>query len=391
LRGTCAEGARLLEETSRALAGYASPSAFAALETALAPLYLTLERYAEQLASAERGSAAALECGDRRTYAEAEVWRGCALNQVGRNSEGLGLQERAIPLAERAGDLPSLSHALNDVAFAYEIAGEFERSRRYKEQALDVAIRVGDPVGIANMLFRCGQSAFLRGDWPAARNLFRRATGALDGIDAAIAPYPHFGLALLDFATADFGLARERAERCTVLGERFSDAQAVRAAQGLCAEIDLCEGRPDDALRRLEAMPEEAQGLPLYPIRPILAVALAVLGATERAERIARQVIADARARPNRIILIDALGALARALAPAQPNDAEIALGEAVDLARGIRYPYGEGRTLLTWGQVLEDTERVAQARQVFERLGAPTFPLVMLGGVRIRLPAGSG
>ncbi|HZS93154.1 MAG TPA: AAA family ATPase, partial [Chloroflexota bacterium] len=233
-RGTPGEGIERLERL-RVLPGRRAPRAEAEMDAALAPLLLLTGRYHEQLEATERAASVAREIGDERLLAEAEVWRGCALNQLGRLEEGRAAQEGAISLAEATGDLTSLLHAVNDLGFLSEIRGEFAISRRFKARALELAERGGDPLSVATMSFRCGQNAFLCGDWTAAETLFVRGMGLSRQLGASsIAAYPPFGLALLAFARDEIDEARTFAGE-TLRIAKGVDRQAEEAALALLA------------------------------------------------------------------------------------------------------------------------------------------------------------
>jgi transcriptional regulator with XRE-family HTH domain len=344
-RGTPDEGIERLERL-RVMPGARPPRIEAEMDAALAALFLLTGRYAEQLAVAEDASRLATECGDLRLRAVAEVWRGCALNQLGRLDEGRLAQEGAIPLAEAAGDLGSLSHALNDIGFLTEIAGEFEISRRYKERALDIAESGGDPLSIATMVFRCGQNAFLRGDWQEAERLFNRGAHLAGSLGASsIAAYPPFGLSLLAFGRGDIPAARALAGQALATASGV-DVQAEHGALGLLAECDLREGKPEEARARLESVPHDGEGLGLYPIQPVLAEALFAVGQVDGAHEAAERAIRAAETRRHRVAMVDALRV--RALTGNCLDD----LHAALSLARSIQYPFGELRVLEMWARI---------------------------------------
>jgi ATP/maltotriose-dependent transcriptional regulator MalT len=246
--------------------------------------------------------------GDTRLLAESEVWRGCALNQLGDWEEGRSVQETAIPLCEAAGDLSSLSHALNDVAFAHESTGRFGRSRFYKLRALEVAERFGDPAGIANIAFRCGQLAFLQGDWDEARGHYLRALELLQQVgSSSIAPYPHFGLARLALVRAQLAEARAEAESCLALARESADRQAIQAATGALAECDLLAGEAVQARDRLLAVEPSEEGLALYGVAPIMAEACLRAGDLPAARAWADRSVTRARNSHHQVDLVDAL------------------------------------------------------------------------------------
>lgn len=342
-RGTAEEGIDRLRPLCDVLVESEAPRALSALHAALAPLFLSQGQYAEQLAEASRAAELARMLGDDRVLVEAEVWRGCALSQLGQRDEGRAVQEAVIALAEAHGDVVSLMHALNDVGFAHEQDGRFDRSRSYKERALAVAERMGDPAAIANMAFRWGQNAFLRGDTSGARVSFERARRILQDLGpSALSSYPDFGLALLALATGDASSAGTHAERSLLAARNLDDRQAERAAAALLAELDLHDGRAECAVNRLAPLAGDVEGLGLHPLETTLAEALWRLGKGEEARRWAEWSVRQAEIQRNRIALVEGLRVMG--LTADDPAERERLLRESRSLAREMGYAFGAAR-----------------------------------------------
>lgn len=380
LRGAPEEGIARLEPVRDQMHSVLDVRAEAILNIALAPLYLARGRYADQLAAAEQAAVSAAELKDDGMLAEAEVWRGCALNQLGRWEEGRRVQEEAIPLAENAEDATSLLHALNDVAFGYEIDGQFIRSRHVKERALTVAEQLGDPQALANMTFRCGQNAFLRGDWESAAGYFDRSIALARQIGAsAILPYPLFGLALLALHRRQSDEAVSHAEACRAAAESSGDLQADRAAAGLLAEVDLLNGQPERARARLAPYAAQEEGLALRSILPILAGIYLALG-DPMAEVWVETGIQQAKAHGNRVSLAESLRVRAAiAVAHGRLTDAERDLTDALAMVLDMQYPLGEAQVRWLYADVLQRVgdrdaanENHVQAEAIYRLLGIP-------------------
>lgn len=362
-RGTAEEGIERLLPFQAAPFLQARPRLLAALNVALAPLFLTRSRYREQLQAATLAADLARSVDDNRILVEAEVWRGCALNQLGNRREGRTVQERAIPLAEVLGDLGSLMHALNDVAFAYEQDGQFGRSRIYKERALQLAERTGDPAAVANLAFRCGQNAFLRGDWVAAHAYYERAVGIVRQLgESSISPYPLFGLGLLHLVEGDLDTARAYGEECCDRA-RGSDLQAERAAQGLLAHCDLRQGQPEAAVARLAPLAGDAEGLGLYAIEGILAEAHWAAGDHLEARRWAQWSVQQAETQENRVALCEALRVLS--LVTESRDEACGVAGQVLDLSREMGYVYGQIRALAVMATLLDEQGQAAESARL--------------------------
>jgi tetratricopeptide (TPR) repeat protein/transcriptional regulator with XRE-family HTH domain len=391
-RGTAGEGIARLEALRERLEGEpelrppdGGSQALAALNAAIAPLFLSRGRYREQLDAAERAAQIARALNDKRLLAEAEVWRGCALNQLGKLEDGRRTLDDAIPLAEAANDLTSLVHALNDMGFLAEIGGDFSRSRTYRQRGLEVAEQVGDPSAIANMQFRCGQNAYLRGDWTAARDYFERSAATARRIDApAILGYPLFGLGLLALARGDGNEVNRLGDECLAIAEQTADDQIRAAGQALLAERELQEDRPEAARARLRALAREngRLGLDLHSTLPTLAEACLAVGEMREAEACIDEGVQKAATSHSRVD--DVMLARVRALAMMRWEDlagAAVVLGEAIALARAMSYPLAEARLLTTRALLRKHAGDVEAAREdldaavtLFERLGATWY-----------------
>jgi len=316
--------------------------------------------------------------GDESLLAEAEVWRGCALNQLGRVDEGRRVQEEAVALAEATGDVISLSHALNDIAFLSEIGGELAQSRRWKLRALALAERTGDPAAIANMAFRCGQNAFLSGDWRRARAYFERALDTARGSDAAsVLPYPLFGLALLARARENWEEVETYCELSLSAALECDDKQAIRAAHSLLAEREIARGDPSSAADRLRRFADSEDGLELRSSLPVLAEAALLTGDIATARQCVERAAHAAEARGNRMAQLDTLRVAALlAVEEGRAADAQGAVDEALRLARAMPHPWAEARLLLASARVAElrgdsPAQDREAAQDILDRLSA--------------------
>jgi tetratricopeptide (TPR) repeat protein len=281
--------------------------------------------------------------------------------------------EESLSLAEAAGDLTSLVHALNDTGFLYEIGGEFARSGEHRRRALEVAERVGDPAAVANMSFRCGQNAFLAGDWTLARQYFERSSAVARSAGASsILAYPLFGLGLLALADGDRQAVTRYAQECLTLGAQVADRKVLQGGTILLAEHELREGRPGEALRRLEALDGDAEGLDLHSALPALAEACLMAGDLTKAQRCIEDGLQQAALAHNRVVRVDLLRVKALLLIErGQGEDAAAVLDEALGLARAMPYPFAVARLLQADGIVrLRRGDWEAAQRSLDEALG---------------------
>jgi DNA-binding SARP family transcriptional activator/uncharacterized protein (DUF924 family) len=378
-----------LEESSGALtqSGPARAS-LAALYVALARLFYAMGRHTEELTAAERAVELARVVQNDLILAEAEVRRGSALTNLGHVEEGLQVLERAILLAETAGDLRSLCIALNNVAEVYRVAGKFAQSRTYIERAIAVAKQLGDPARIAMMICNQGVNAYLTGEWTKAREYLEQAERIIGQVSTFWASaYPLLELGRLNLAEGKWAEASRYLEHACTLAERSFDRFVLREGRCLLAERDLLDGNPESAHTHLDCLivsDESAQGAKVQSsesaaILPMLAWVYLERGDVATARSTALEAIERARAMRDRLTLITALRV--RALVATQQHrwiEAGRALEEALSLTRSIKYPYGEARVLQAYGRMCvakgekrRGRERLEAARAVFQRLGA--------------------
>jgi tetratricopeptide (TPR) repeat protein len=230
------------------------------------------------------------------------------------------------------------------------------------------------------MTFRCGQNAFVAGDWNAARTCFERSLGLARRAQASsILAYPLFGLGLLALACGERDAVLRHAEECLAIATQTGDGQMIRAGQSLLAEQELRDGRPGDARVRLQALESNDEGLDLRSTLPALAEACLMLGDMDAAQRYIEDGRRKAVNSHHRVGLVDIQRVQALALIEQHLWDGAVAvLAQALQSARAMPYPYAEARLLHAAGLMHmrrgdhEQARRyLDEARAVFQRLGA--------------------
>ena len=188
-------------------------------------------------------------------------------------------------------------------------------------------------------------------------------------------------LAVLLAAQGDWRQAVPYLEEAVALSERLPYLEAIRASQGVLAEHELTAGDPEAALARLNPLLEgrDVDELGVLQLLPTVALARAALGDAAAAEHILDDAIERARAQSHRLALVDVLRAQGIVLAQQERVDGALRMfEEAITVARGIAYPYAEGRALYAQGRLHSSArewqaarERLQEALAVFQRLGA--------------------
>jgi len=380
-RGTPSEGIARLQPLRTTLAARSiSPHGLAALDVALAQLYYISGRHGEQLTAATRAVKLARAAGDEPTIVQAELRRGNALLMLGRMEEGTRVIEQTVPLAEIAGDLWSLTHALNNIGVVYETHGAFATTRSYVERACTIAERIGDPTMIAFMGYRRGKNAFYLGDWHKARVCFEMAVADVQAVGTSwMSAYLPLGLGLLCLVEGAYESGVAYLNAAIDLAGRRGDVHVLQYAQSVLAERELLAGNASAALTRLQplldrAAPNSELAMPL----PLLAWASLLLGDERRAgELVARADYETAREHN----LFDRLNVLrVQALLAMRQRDygaAQDRLQEALTLSAAMPFPYAEAKLLYTTGLLAlqsglpeQALRQLLAARAICEQLG---------------------
>jgi tetratricopeptide (TPR) repeat protein len=292
----------------------------------------------------------------------------------------------AATAAEEVGD-PRLSHlALNNLAHNHMVSGELHDDLVYRRRALVAAQRLGDPVRTAFAVANVGYSHFLLGDWQEARAHYDRSLAMVrSGELAWHSTYPLLYIGELLTAEGRWDDATTYLSEGLTNASKSNDLQALRIGQSLLAEIDLADGRPQEAIHRLEPLLDRPGLTEEYvnSLLPLVAWANLELGHRQRAESIAEAAVMRARNQGGRLRLLEALRVRALvAMREAGENGrwdpVDALLREALKLARDMEYRHGEERVLLLYGRLSMDRGQVERARgylqealALAERLGA--------------------
>jgi len=382
---TTQEGITRLQAAIDGIEGTEDRESLAELHVVLAYLFFVTGRYSEMLAAAERASELATAVGNNKILAEAELRRGTALAKLGHPVQGAGVLEELIPLSEAAGDLDTLARVLNNVGFWYYLGGDFSRSRAYRLRMLEVARAQGDPNTLAFALTMFCQELYGSGEWSEARAYAEQAVDLARSIGPAYSlTYALGWRGWMHTVQGEWEAAAEDLQQGLRMAETSGDMQALGMVHTFLAELDLLQGRPEQALAWLDPLigragiAEEDKGW----ILPRLAWAHLELGHERAAEEAIEDAVNRTRAGADRWDLVDALRIQGMLRARQERWDEAVeAFEEVVSLARGMPCPFAEARALYEYGmmrirkgELQQAQERLKQALVLFQRLGASPY-----------------
>jgi tetratricopeptide (TPR) repeat protein len=166
------------------------------------------------------------------------------------------------------------------------------------------------------------------------------------------------------------------------VADETGDRQFLEIVQASLAELDVLEGRPEEAMNRLEPLVEQEDADLEYILSPLASAYLAQDEEEQvrRAEETAERAVALGRQQPG--FLADALWTKGMVLIrQGRHEEAERALDEGLTLAASQPYPYGQGRILYELGLMHHEREAPQRAREcleqalaIFQRLGARPY-----------------
>ena len=177
--------------------------------------------------------------------------------------------------------------------------------------------------------------------------------------------------------------AWEDASRC------FSEAVALAQeadvkgqlpyAECRLAEMDVLQGRPTEAIARLQPRVSDMRWHYEVVLLSILAEAHADMGDPAKAEKVVDTGLTRARLMHNRVDGLEASRDQAKVLAlQGKREEARATLEEALSLARSMPHPYAEAKLSCEYGMLhlreiepARARERLCAALEIFRRLGA--------------------
>lgn len=358
------------------------------LYSSLAMNLIIAGRYREALEAARGATENARTLGDRRTLAWVETMPGAPLGLMGRLEEARPVLEERLSLAEAANDYWGQLVAVHYLGKLAVPQGDFDAALRYHDRALELAEQLGARSRISAETSNLSEVLFYLGDWERALSHAERAVelarSSSSGLAASYYQYADVfrRLGIMRAALGEWEDATPYLEESIALAGKIPYPEAMRSGQGAVAERDLMQGRPGAALARLEPLVERSnpEELGILRLLPYLAWAYLESGNEDRAGEVVLAGTERAKAQGNRLALVELSRVRGMVLARQRRwDEAERAFEEAVSVARSIRYPYAEARSLYEWGSMQAgrpkaERRRLEEAAGIFRRLGSRPY-----------------
>ena len=365
--------------------GAASPGALTWWEGLLLLLYAE-GSYTKMVTLGRSLAQAGRAAGNSQMQAIGTRVEGGALIHLGRLAEGAALMAAALPADPQPGDERAVQ-AASLLGAAYLAMGSVDQCAALSERMLAAAERAGDQLVIAMYTAMLAGVCYVRGDWDRGRDLVGRA---LECFAASSSPVAVRWVGLLAPVLIWHGAwdqARAYLEGSLQAARSVQLVSIEWTALAHLADLDLLDGRPQDAVTRLHPVTAD-RPLPAVddltwdtPVEllSVLAEAHLEVGDLDRARAYAGRAVDHARRMGAWVQGIRALEVHGMVLARDGDHDlARAAYQEGLDRARAMPFPYGQARLLHACGLLDREQQdhgaaqaKFAQALAILERLGA--------------------
>jgi tetratricopeptide (TPR) repeat protein/transcriptional regulator with XRE-family HTH domain len=311
---------------------------------------------------------------------------GGALIHLGRLAEGAALMAAALSADPQPGDERAVQAAAL-LSAAYLAMGSVDHCAALSERMLAAAERDGDQLVIAMHTAMLAGVCYVRGDWDRGRDLVGRALECFAATTSPMAVRAVGVLAPVLIWHGAWDQARAYLEGSMQAARSLRIVQVEQAALTHLADLDLLDGRPQDAVTRLHPVTAD-RPLPAVedltwdtPVEllSVLAEAHLEVDDLDRARAYAGRAVDHARRMGAWVQGIRALEVRGMVLARDGDHDlARAAYQEGLDRARAMPFPYGQARLLHACGLLDRQQQdhaaahaKFAQALAILERLGA--------------------
>jgi tetratricopeptide (TPR) repeat protein/transcriptional regulator with XRE-family HTH domain len=366
-------------------AAAASPGALTRWEGQLMLLYAQGD-YENMVTLGRSLARAGREAGNHRMQANGTRAHGAGLICQGLLADGAALMAAALPADPVVADVWAADSAIL-LSGAYLAMGSLDRCRALSERMLVVAESAGDQFVAAMHTVMLGGVCYAGGDWHRGRDLAGRALERLAASSSPVAVRAVPILAPVLIWQGAWQQARAYLEGSLPTARSIRVVLIERAALAYLAELDLLDGRPQDAVTRLDPV---TSGHPVpatedltwsYAVQllSVLAAAHLETGDLDRARAYVGRAVAEARRMGAWVQGSRALEVQGMIHARDGHYDlARASYQEALHRAGAMPFPYGQARLLRAHGLLDRQQQdeaaahaKFAQALAILERLGA--------------------
>jgi predicted ATPase/class 3 adenylate cyclase len=329
----------------------------------------------------------ALALGDEPRLASVLYWLGRLAYVRGMFEPAAQYAEQSLALADRLGDEALAAPPVNLMGRCYYLTGEYTRASALLARSVEQMRNLGNPTEEATAAGFAGVAFGALGEFERALSYADRGLNLAQElknpfVEAAAYNYravAHCYRGSTAAAIADCETAKQIAER---VGDRFR----IYLAQFYEGQARAMAGHPARARELLENSIELAKELGTTTLlawgQGLLAQALLALDDAAAAEPLCRKASQLAERTHDRLANALAHRVLAQALASLEPSNivgAETAMQAALRVQRGTgcepevaRSHVAYAQLLAGWDRVEEAVGQLAQASEIFHRLGMP-------------------
>lgn len=222
----------------------------------LAQIDLFRGRHADAAERLEEASRLFTELGDDAGRAAVENEFGLLHEEQGDYAAALAAYRRGLRSRERSGDPLGVAESLNNIGFAHHQLGDYENAQALWRQAREAFAGLEDSNGLVRVDQNLGLLDVVRGNWSAARRTLDASLSKAESLqmveEAAVSLRNLVELDLLEGRLDD---ATQRLGRARGLFESRGDRRGQVDAALLAARIALTRGGHDEAIATLDALP----------------------------------------------------------------------------------------------------------------------------------------
>jgi DNA-binding winged helix-turn-helix (wHTH) protein/tetratricopeptide (TPR) repeat protein len=131
--------------------------------------------FATEKRAAESAAAKGRRSGQSLVVAQALVFQGQAVLQMGRTQEAIGLYRQSAALCEDNGYQWGVGRALANIGTTLQAVGDLDGAQKANEQSLAIAQQLGSAIGMASQLYNLGELHRNRGELAEALPLLEQA------------------------------------------------------------------------------------------------------------------------------------------------------------------------------------------------------------------------